>query len=228
MSVGTAAAIGGSIIGGLIQGNAAESAANTEAAAAQQVGQEAGAAATTAAGDVNTATATANAGLQASQGGLTAAEQQQLGTLSTAQQQQLTNLQPYTTAGTAALAPLQSDIASETNPANAFSFTPQQFQQNPEYAFELQQNEQALQRSAAAGGGLTTGGTAKATQVLANNLTSTNYNTAYNQALQSYTTNRQNTLNQIAGYPRRLSRPPWRASSRKPGSVLGPIGRPAP
>jgi hypothetical protein len=33
-----------------------------------------------------------------------------------------------------------------------------------------------------------------------NNLTSTDYGTALNQALQTCTTNRQNTLNQIAGY----------------------------
>lgn len=199
MSVGTTAAIAlgvgalastaGSIAGGVIQGNAAKSAANTQAAAANQVGQEAQTAATSASGDVNTATSTANAGLLASQGGLTAS-----------QNQQLANLAPYTTAGSAALTPLTSDIASETNPSNSFSFTPQQYQQNPAYAYQMQTDEQALQQQNAAAGGALTGGAVKGAETLANNLTSTNYNTAYNQALQTYTTNRQNLLNQIQGY----------------------------
>lgn len=120
--------------------------------------------------------------------------------MTAAQTQELANLQPYTTAGTNALTPLQSDIAQENNPANQFSFTPQQFQQNPEYAFEMQQQQLALQQQAAAKGGALGGGAIKASQTLANNLTSTNYGTAFNQALQTYTTNRQNTLNQIAGY----------------------------
>jgi hypothetical protein len=147
-----------------------------------QIGQEAQTAATTATGDVNTATAQGNQ------------------TLTAAQQQQLGLLQPYLAAGTGALNPLTSDIASETNPANQFSFSPTQYQQDPEYAFQLQQAQQALQRQQAAGGGLNTGGADKAASRLAVGFTNSTYGDAFNRALSAYQTNRQNTLNQIAGY----------------------------
>lgn len=59
----------------------------------------------------------------------------------------------------------------------------------PGYEFTLQQGEQALQRSAAAQGNLLTGGTAKDLIGYGQGLASTDYEQAYNNALNSYNTN---------------------------------------
>lgn len=56
----------------------------------------------------------------------------------------------------------------------------------PGYQFQLQQGEQALQRSAAAQGNLLTGGTLKDLNDYAQGVASTNYQTAYNNALNQY------------------------------------------
>lgn len=63
-------------------------------------------------------------------------------------------------------------------------------QNDPGYQFRLQQGQQALERSAAARGGLLTGGTAKDLADYQQGAASQEYGNVYNRALQNYTTNR--------------------------------------
>jgi len=62
-------------------------------------------------------------------------------------------------------------------------------QNDPGYQFRLQQGMQALQNSAAARGGLLSGGTAKALTDYNQNAASGEYSNVYNRALQNYNTN---------------------------------------
>lgn len=57
---------------------------------------------------------------------------------------------------------------------------------DPGYQFRLQQGQQALERSAAARGGLLTGGTVKATERYAQGMASDEYARAYDRALTEY------------------------------------------
>lgn len=72
------------------------------------------------------------------------------------------------------------------------TFTPptaQQAAQTPGYQFQLDQGNQAIQRSAAASGDLLSGGTEKALDQYSQGLASTNYQQAYNNAYNQYSTN---------------------------------------
>lgn len=99
---------------------------------------------------------------------------------------------PYTQAGTDALSGLRQDFSNGT-----FAPWTQQFsspttvdeQNDPGYQFRLQQGQQALERSAAARGGLLTGGTAKAEQAYGQDYASNEYGNVYNRALTNYQTN---------------------------------------
>lgn len=64
--------------------------------------------------------------------------------------------------------------------------TADQAAQMPGYQFQLQQGQQALENSAAARGGLLSGGTAKALDQYSQGLASTDYQNLYNQALTQY------------------------------------------
>lgn len=84
--------------------------------------------------------------------------------------------------------------------------TAQQAEQTPGYQFTLGQGEQALQNSAAASGGLLTGGTLKGTTNYAEGLADTTYQQTYQNALQQYQTayqqfqnNQSNTFNRLSG-----------------------------
>lgn len=106
-------------------------------------------------------------------------------------------LQPYYQAGTAAL----SQLAGGKLPSFQAP-TAQQAQQTPGYQFELQQGENAVQNSAAARGNLLSGNTLAAEQQYGQGLASTNYQQAYNNALQTYNTNvigPYNRLSALAG-----------------------------
>jgi hypothetical protein len=121
-------------------------------------------------------------------------------------------LAPFVSAGQGAI----GELAAETStPGEGLltpwtgSFTPPtaaQAEATPGYAFTVQQGEQALQDSAAASGGLLTGGTAKATTNYAENLASTNYQntfanalTQYNSAYNTFLNNQNNTYARLAG-----------------------------
>jgi hypothetical protein len=84
--------------------------------------------------------------------------------------------------------------------------TAAQAEATPGYQFTLGQGEQALQNSAAASGGLLTGGTAKALTQYGEGLADTTYQQTYQNALQQYETaystfqnNQTNTYNRLAG-----------------------------
>jgi len=87
------------------------------------------------------------------------------------------------------------------------NFGPQQFQQDPGYAFRLKEGQQALDRSAAARGGLISGGALKAAQRYGQEMGSQEYTNAFNryqteraarlQPLQSLTGFGQTTANTL-------------------------------
>lgn len=127
-----------------------------------------------------------------------------------AKQQQ--NLEPYLAAGTGAINTLSQLTATPgqgllTPWTGTFTApTAEQAMQTPGYQFQLQQGQQALENSAAARGGLLTGGTAKGIEQYAQGLASTNYQQAYQSALTEYQTayntfqgNQTNLYNRLAG-----------------------------
>jgi len=61
------------------------------------------------------------------------------------------------------------------------NFGPQQFQQDPGYAFRLKEGQQALDRSAAARGGMISGGALKAAQRYGQEMGSQEYTNAFNR-----------------------------------------------
>ena len=78
-------------------------------------------------------------------------------------------------------------------------------QATPGYQFALNQGEQSLQNSAAANGGLLTGGTAKGIDQFSQGLADSTYQQTYQNALQQYQTayntfqnNQSNTFNRLA------------------------------
>jgi hypothetical protein len=83
------------------------------------------------------------------------------------------------------------------NPSAFQAPTAEQAAQMPGYQFAFDQGLQALQRSQAATG-ISGGGAAKAAEQYGQGLASTNYNNAYNQALQSYGTNQGAAQNALA------------------------------
>lgn len=108
--------------------------------------------------------------------------QQALGRQDTAQQQSQQNLSPYTQSGTMAL--------SKLNAMQPFQApTAEQAAATPGYEFQLQQGLKSLQNSAAARGGLLTGGTSKAINDYAQGQADSNYGNTYNRALSTYQTN---------------------------------------
>lgn len=133
-------------------------------------------------------------------------------------QQTQQNEAPWIAAGTGALSSLgnlTSQGAQGTGPLAPWTqqFTPPSASDlnNPNnpygqaYQFQLQQGTQALQNSAAARGGLLSGGTAKALDQYGQGLASTNYQQYYNNAFQNYQQsynqfeqNQANTFNRLA------------------------------
>jgi hypothetical protein len=102
-------------------------------------------------------------------------------------------LSPYVDAGQTGLNKVQSMVS------NPQQFSMADFYNDPGYQFQLQQGNQAIERSAAARGGLTSGATGKALSQYTTNLANTTYGDAYNRYLQ---TNQQqfNQANTLANY----------------------------
>jgi hypothetical protein len=92
---------------------------------------------------------------------------------------------PYRQAGYNALAEMQRTAG---NVPGAFKFGMDQFQQDPGYAFRLSEGQKALDRSAAARGGLISGGALKAAGRYGQDMASQEYQNAYNRALTGYNT----------------------------------------
>lgn len=105
--------------------------------------------------------------------------------------QQEQDQQPWRQAGSAALSQLG-------NPDFQRDFTMADFQKDPGYDFRMQQGQAALERSAAARGGLQTGGTLQALTQYGQDYASNEYQNAYNR-FNNDRTQRFNRLSSIAG-----------------------------
>ena len=106
---------------------------------------------------------------------------------------------PYREAGYNALAELQRTAG---NVPSAFKFGAGDYQADPGYAFRLSEGQKALDRQAAARGGLISGGALKAATRFGQDMGSQEYQSAYNRALTGYNTDvaRENQLyNRQAG-----------------------------
>ena len=113
--------------------------------------------------------------------------------------------QPFLTAGTNALARMQAGEFAPPTAFNAndpryaqpgaFSFTAKDYQADPGYAFRLSEGQRALERTAAARGGLISGTALKAASRYSGDLASQEYENAYQRALTGYGTqvDRSNT-----------------------------------
>lgn len=101
------------------------------------------------------------------------------------------NQKPWLQAGQQALGQMQDPYFQKT-------FGASDFQQDPGYQFRLQQGLDALQRSAAARGGLQSGGTMRALNDYAQGSASQEYQNAYNRFTNDQT-NRFNRLASLAG-----------------------------
>ena len=107
--------------------------------------------------------------------------------------------QPYYQAGTNALAQMQG--RTNAMPA-AFQFRPEQLTTDPGYGFRLSEGLKALERSAAARGGLLSGGTGKALTRYGQEAASQEYGNAFNRGLTEYNALRQREgeeYNRLAG-----------------------------
>jgi len=104
--------------------------------------------------------------------------------------------QPFLAAGTNALARMQAGEFAPPTAFNAndpryaqpgaFSFTAKDYQADPGYAFRLSEGQRALERTAAARGGLISGGALKAATRYGQDMGSQEYQNAYNRALTGY------------------------------------------
>jgi hypothetical protein len=92
---------------------------------------------------------------------------------------------PYRTAGYNALAEMQRTAG---NVPGAFKFGDYEFKADPGYGFRLSEGQKALDRSAAARGGLISGGALKAATRFGQDMGSQEYQAAYNRALTGYNT----------------------------------------
>jgi len=92
---------------------------------------------------------------------------------------------PFREAGYNALAEMQRTAG---NVPGAFKFGMNDYQQDPGYAFRLSEGQKALDRSAAARGGLISGGALKAATRFGQDMGSQEYQNAYNRALTGYNT----------------------------------------
>jgi len=113
--------------------------------------------------------------------------------------QQQAQQEPWRQAGVNALARMQG---SEFAQPSAFTFGPGAYQADPGYAFRLSEGQKALDRQAAARGGLISGGALKAATRYGQEMGSQEYSNAYNRALTGYNANvaRSDTgYNRLAG-----------------------------
>lgn len=127
-------------------------------------------------------------------------------------EQQQKNAQPWITSGQGAISTLSNDLKNGTYHDFQGTFTAPTAateQNDPGYQFRLAEGQKAMERTAAARGGLLTGGTAKAEQAYGQDYASNEFDKVYNrqfgqfqdQRNQFYTdqTNRFNRYAAIAG-----------------------------
>lgn len=147
-------------------------------------------------------------------GANSAAKDQQAGIQSAMDQQQSTynqnaaNYQPYVQAGQRTLGNLANQVNSGAflSTYQGANLDPSQIANDPGYQFRMEQGQQALQRSAAAKGGLNSGGFMKGLANYSQGLASTEYQNAWNRNFQNAQaqnqfnlTQGQNAYNQMYG-----------------------------
>jgi hypothetical protein len=98
------------------------------------------------------------------------------------------------------------------------NFGPQQFQADPGYAFRLSEGQQALDRSAAARGGLISGGALKAAQRYGQDMGSQEYMNAFNR-YQTERAARLQPLQSLTGYGQTTANTLGTAGSNMAGNV---------
>lgn len=125
--------------------------------------------------------------------------------------------EPWRQAGITALNKL-TPLATEYTP-----FGMQQFQQDPGYAFRLQEGMKALERSAAARGGLLSGGMLKGAQQYGQDLASQEYMNAFNR-YQAERNARLNPLQSLAGIGQTATNQLGQAGQTMAGNVGQAMG----
>lgn len=189
--------VAGAIVGStIISSNAAKKAAKTQSGATTQAMQYQTDAANRAA-EIQAAAATRAAELQSAATREAAQIQQRVAEQQMALEREQFNRQvelqqPWHTAGKNALTQLVP-LASNYTP-----FGMDQFQADPGYSFRMDEGMKALERSAAARGGLLSGGMMKGIQRFGQNLASDEYANAFNR-YQSERTARLAPLQSLAG-----------------------------
>lgn len=116
--------------------------------------------------------------------------------------------QPYYQAGVNALARLTG------REGGAFQYRPEQLTTDPGYQFRLSEGMRALERSAAARGGLMSGATGRALTRYGQEAASQEYQNAYNRALTEY-----NALSNLAGIGQTTSQQLGGAGERMGGAL---------
>jgi len=125
--------------------------------------------------------------------------------------------EPWRQAGITALNKL-TPLATEYTP-----FGMEQFQQDPGYAFRMQEGMKALERSAAARGGLLSGGMLKGAQQYGQGLASQEYMNAFNR-YQAERNARLNPLQSLAGVGQTATNQLGQAGQTMAGNVGQALG----
>lgn len=168
--IGTALVMGGaSILGGVMQSNAAEDAAQVQANAAERSAQ-----------------------LNAENQKLSNAQTMEM------YQQTRQDTAPWREAGATALGQLTEGTKPGVDFNKGFSFTMDNFHADPGYQFSLDQATKALQRTASANGTLSSGGFNKAIADYTLGSASQEYGDVYNRAYNQFTNDTSNRFNRMA------------------------------
>jgi hypothetical protein len=140
---------------------------------------------------------------------------------------------PYRQAGYNALAELQR---TSGNVPEAFKFGNYEFNADPGYGFRLSEGQKALDRQAAARGGLISGGALKAATRYGQEMGSQEFGNAFNRALTSYNTdvarenqlyNRQAALAGIGQTATNFTNTAGAANAANVGNAYGAAGQAA-
>ena len=191
----------GSIIGGILGSNASSSAANIQSGNAQQVADLIRQALAQGQGGVTSGTQGANSLLASGEAGASQALGGGLAgstaTLADIFQQEMQNVNPYLQAGQQGITGLENAVAPGGALANQFTApTEAQVEATPGYQFTLDQGVRAITNNAAARG--LTGGTLKDITQFGQGNAQTYYQNAYNNALNTFGTNRNATMGNLS------------------------------
>ncbi len=196
LAAGASGALAGAAVGASVAGSrAAQRAGGQQAAAAEQAAGVQSEAAVEAA-RIQADAATRAAEIQAQSAREAAAIQQQIAERQIEEarrtfEQQRAFLQPYQEPGLNALARIQAGLGAGGEFARPF--TMEQFEADPGYAFRLSEGQKALERQAAARGGLISGSALKEAQRFGQGLASQEFQNAFARAQ----TERANVLNPL-------------------------------